>query len=124
MTAGKSVLVIGFEPTLLDFTTIPDLDAAKVMAGLKAEETRLRNLGYEVEMCLHDLGETAEAVVRDRLRQKRFDCIVIGAGVRTIPKYFLLFEKLINVVHEHAPRAKLCFNTKPSDTAEAVQRWI
>ena len=124
MKAGKSVLVIGFEPTLLDYTTIPDLDAAKVMSGLKADETRLRNLGYEVELCLHDLGETAEAVVRDRLRQKQFDCIVIGAGVRTIPKYFILFEKLINVVHEHAPRAKLCFNTKPSDTAEAVQRWI
>ncbi len=124
MKAGKSVLVIGFEPTLLDYTTIPDLDAAKVMAGLKADETRLRNLGYEVELCLHDLGETAETVVRDRLRQKQFDCIVIGAGVRTIPKYFILFEKLINVVHEHAPRAKLCFNTKPSDTAEAVQRWI
>ena len=124
MKAGKSVLVIGFEPTLLDYTTIPDLDAAKVMAGLKADETRLRNLGYEVELCLHDLGETAETVVRDRLRQKQFDCIVIGAGVRTIPKYFILFEKLINIVHEHAPRAKLCFNTKPSDTAEAVQRWI
>ena len=124
MKAGKSVLVIGFDPTLLDYTTIPDLDAAKVMAGLKADETRLRNLGYDVELCLHDLGETAETVVRDRLRQKQFDCIVIGAGVRTIPKYFILFEKLINVVHEHAPRAKLCFNTKPSDTAEAVQRWI
>ena len=124
MKAGKSVLVIGFEPTLLDYTTIPDLDAAKVMAGLKADETRLRNLGYEVELCLHDLGETAEAFVRDRLKQKQFDCIVIGAGVRTIPKYFILFEKLINVVHEHAPRSKLCFNTKPSDTAEAVQRWI
>jgi hypothetical protein len=124
MKAGKSVLVIGFEPTLLDYTSLPDLDAAKVMAGLKADETRLRNLGYDVELCLHDLGETAETVVRDRLRQKQFDCIVIGAGVRTIPKYFILFEKLINLVHEHAPRAKLCFNTKPSDTAEAVQRWI
>jgi len=124
MTAGKSVLLIGFEPTLLDYATIPDLDAAKVTAALKADEARLQDLGYEVELCLHDLGETAETVVRDRLRQKEFNCILIGAGVRTIPKYFILFEKLINVVHEHAPQAKLCFNTKPSDTADAVQRWI
>jgi hypothetical protein len=124
MTAGKSVLVIGFEPTLLDYATIPDLDAAKVMAAVKADEARLRGLGYEVELCLIDLGETAEDVVRDRLRQKQFDCILIGAGVRTIPKYFILFEKLVNVVHEHAPQARLCFNTKPSDTAEAVQRWV
>jgi len=124
MAVGKSVLIIGFEPTLLDYSTIPDLDAAKVMGQLKADEAHLQGLGYEVDFCLTDLGETAGAFVLDRLRRKQFDCIVIGAGVRTIPKYFILFEKLINVVHEHAPQAKLCFNTKPSDTAEAVQRWI
>ena len=124
MTGGKSVLIIGFEPTLLDYATIPDLDAAKVTAALQADEARLQGLGYEVEMCLIDLGKTAETVVRDRLKQKQFNGILIGAGVRTMPKYFILFEKLINVVHEHAPHAKLCFNTKPSDTAEAVQRWI
>jgi hypothetical protein len=124
VTAGKSVLIIGFEPTLLDYATIPDLDAAKVTAALKADEARLRGLGYEVELCLIDLGKTAETVVLDRLKQKQFNCILIGAGVRTIPEYFILFEKLINVVHEHAPQAKLCFNTKPRDTAEAVQRWV
>jgi hypothetical protein len=37
---------------------------------------------------------------------------------------FLLFEKLVNVVHENAPGARLCFNTRPDDTAESVQRWI
>jgi hypothetical protein len=124
MTAGKSVLIIGFEPTLLDYTDIPGLDAGKVTAALKADEARLQGLGYEVEFCLTDLGKTAAAVVQDRLEQKRFDGILIGAGVRTIPEHFILFEKLINVVHEHAPQAKLCFNTKPSDTAEAVQRWL
>ena len=124
MTARKSVLIIGFEPTLVDYATIPDLDAAKVTAAINADETRLRGLGYEVKLCLIDLGETAEAFVIDRLKREQFNCIVIGAGVRTIPKYFILFEKLINAVHEHAPQAKLCFNTKPSDTAEAVQRWL
>jgi hypothetical protein len=124
MAAGKSVLIIGFEPTLLDYSIIPGLDAVKVMAGLKTDEAQLRGMGYDIELCLIDLGDTAEAVVRDRLRQKQFNCILIGAGLRTIPIYFLLFEKLLNVVHEHAPRARLCFNTKPSDTAAAIQRWI
>ena len=49
-----------------------------------------------------------------------YDCIMIGAGVRTLPEHFLLFEKLINVVHAEAPSARIAFNTKPSDTAEAV----
>ena len=129
MTAKKSVLVIGLQPTLIDFSApdyaaFPGLDAAKVLAALKADEDRLNSLGYDVQMCLSDFGETAETVVLDHLKRKRFDCVLIGAGVRTIRKNFILFEKLINVVHAHAPQAKLCFNTKPNDTAEAVQRWL
>ena len=130
MTTHKhSVLVIGFEPTLLDFSSaefaaFPGLDAPKVLHALKADEARLRDLGCDVELCLIDLGETAETVVADRLRRKQFDCILIGAGVRTIPSHFILFERLINLLHAHAPQAKLCFNTNPGDTAAAVQRWL
>jgi hypothetical protein len=62
-------------------------------------------------MCLIDFGETAEGVLRSRLEEKRFDCVLIEAGVRTNPSNFTLFEKLVNVVHEHAPQAKLCLNT-------------
>jgi len=100
------------------------MDTVKVLAGLKSSEDELTRLGYSVQMCLTDFGETAETVVQSQLKQKRFDCILIGAGVRTIPSNFILFEKLINVVHEYAPQARLCFNTMPNDTAEAVQRWL
>jgi len=127
MTGEKSVLVIGLDPTLIDFSQpgyAPGMDANKVLAGLKTSEEELTRLGYRVEMCLTDFGETAEAVVQRKLEQKRFDCIVIGAGVRTNPHNFILFEKLINVVHKYAPQAKICFNTLPSDTAAAVKRWL
>lgn len=127
MTGEKSVLVIGLDPTLIDFSQpgyAPGMDANKVLAGLKSSEDELTRLGYSVEMCLTDFGETAETVVQRKLEQKRFDCILIGAGVRTNPNNFILFEKLINVVHKHAPQAKLCFNTLPSDTAAAVKRWL
>ena len=127
MASEKSVLVIGLDPTLIDFSQpgyAPGMDATKVFAGLKSSEEELTGLGYSVEMCLTDFGETAEAVVQGRLEQRRFDCVLIGAGVRANPSNLLLFEKLINVVHEHAPQAKICFNTLPSDTAAAVQRWL
>ena len=123
----KSVLLIGLDPTLIDFTQPgypPGMDATKVLAGLKASEDELTRLGYSVQMCMTDFGETAEAVVERRLEQERFDCVMIGAGVRTNPNNFILFEKLINVVHEHAADAKICFNTLPSDTAGAVKRWL
>jgi DNA-binding LacI/PurR family transcriptional regulator len=123
----KSVLLIGLDPTLIDFTQPgypPGMDATKVLAGLKACEDELTRLGYSVQMCMTDFGETAEAVVERRLEQERFDCIMIGAGVRTNPNNLILFEKLINVVHGHAADAKICFNTLPSDTADAVKRWL
>ena len=45
------------------------------------------------------------------------------APYRHAPQHTLLFERVINAVHRHAPAAALCFNTNPNDTAEAVRRW-
>lgn len=127
MTDKKSVLVVGLDPALIDFSKpgyAPGMDATKVLAGIKSSEEELTRLGYSAETCLTDFGETAEEVLQSRLKQTRFNCVLIGAGVRANPSNFILFEKLINVVHEHAPQAKLCFNQLPSDTAEAVKRWL
>jgi hypothetical protein len=127
MAAQKNVMIVGIDPALVDFTAPglpPGMTAEKVLAALQADEKHLNGLGYTVVMCYTDLGETAEAVVAKRLKEKRFDCVLIGGGVRLPPANLLLFEKLINVVHEGAPRAKICFNTNPADSAQAVQRWI
>jgi len=72
ITDKKNVLVIGLQPTLIDFSdpdyaAYPGMDAAKVMAGLKASEASLTDHGYDVQMCLTDFGETAETVVRGQL---------------------------------------------------------
>jgi hypothetical protein len=74
--------------------------------------------------CLVDAGETAERVVAAALKAKNFDCVVIGAGLRLPPAQLLLFETILNRIHTLAPAARICFNTTPADTLEAVQRWI
>ena len=129
MLTNKRVLIIGFDPKFLDFSSPElapmNLTAEKVQAGIAAEFERLRGLGYEPDGCFVDLGETAETVVASQLRAKDYGGVIIGAGVRANPKYFfLLFEKLLNVVHELAPKARIGFNTKPTDTVEAVRRWL
>jgi NADPH:quinone reductase-like Zn-dependent oxidoreductase len=118
------ILLIGIEPTLVGFSSMPDLDAAKVSQGLRAQEQRLRDLGFDAAWCLTDLGATAEEVVRAALAAKPYDVVLIGAGIRVMPANFSLFERLINIVHEGAPQAKICFNTGPGDTQKAVLRWI
>ena len=128
MNAKKSVLSIGLQPTLIDYAdpayaAFPGMTAEKVQGGLDKDIATLTALGYDAKLCLTDFGATAEAMIRASRQEKRYDCVVIGAGVRTIGKNFLLFEKMLNVVHEGAPQARLCFNTGPFDTAEAVKRW-
>lgn len=129
METRKQVLIVGLQPELIDFSSpeyaaFPGLTAEKVLEGLNAGAASLRAQGYEAQICLTDFGATADDVLRKALTQNQFDCVLVGAGVRTVPTHFLLFEKIINTIHAHAPGAKICFNTKPSDTAEAVNRWI
>jgi len=63
-------------------------------------------------------------IVRDDISDRaRIDCVMIGTGLRA-PQQLMHFERLINLVHVQAPGAKLCFNTPPADTTDAVQRWI
>ena len=122
--AKKTVLAIGIDPASADRAAFPQFTPELVGSFIEAQIARVRQLGFEVDSCLIDPGDTAEAVATMALRSKRYDCVVIGAGLREPAAQLLLFEKIINLVHRFAPDAKICFNTTPADTAEAVQRWI
>jgi hypothetical protein len=122
--AQKRVLQIGLDPALVDFSRAPGVDAEKIRTAGKASDEKLRELGYEVQTYMIDLGTTAETVILKALSETEFDCIMIGVGLRVLPERTFLFEKVINLVHQNAPSAKLCFNTHPGNTYEAVQRWI
>lgn len=126
--ADKKVLVIGLDPDFVDFSA-PALAGTgvtpeKIRAGLEGDGARLKGLGYQADILWIDDGATAERVLRERLGQERYDGVMIGAGLRTLPPYGLLFEALVNAVHEAAPQARFAFNSNPADTAEAVQRAV
>ena len=119
----RTVLAIGVEPRFVDLSAFPGLTPELVRNFIEAQIERLRALGYDAESCLIDLGETAEAVTVAALTSRHPDCIVIGAGLREPAERLLLFERILNLVI-HVPHVRICFNTTPADTAEAVQRWI
>jgi hypothetical protein len=122
--AKKTVLAVGIDPAFVDFSAFPGYSPELLQNYIDAQIERLRSQGYDAESCLIDLGDTAEAVVAKALRMKQFDCVVIGAGLRQPPERLHLFETVLNLVHALAPNARICFNTNPADTAEAVRRWI
>jgi len=120
---GPRVLALGLDPAFADYSTMPGLTPALVGAYIDSQLERLREAGYEVQRCLVDSGDTAEAVTAAHLDSGNYDCVMIGAALRD-PARLLLFEKLINLIHAKALSAKVCFNTAPTDTVEAVQRWV
>jgi hypothetical protein len=124
MTDNKKVVLIGWNPEVLDANNKPDNAPKDIMGTLKAEQEKLHNLGYQASLLFINSADTAYNTVKNDLTATNYDCILIGAGVRTIPSSFLVFETLVNAVHEFAPKAKICFNTSPQDTTTAIQRWI
>jgi hypothetical protein len=122
--AEKTVLAIGIDPVFVDYTALPQFTPEMFRSYIDGQLERVRGMGYDVTSCLIDLGATAEAVTAQALKSGDFDCVLIGAGLRLPGERLLLFEKIINLIHRLAPKASICFNTTPADTAEAVRRWV
>jgi len=124
MSEKKKVVLVGWNPEVVDYSKWPGLTPEKLRAALEGDRDNLNTLGYEAELLYINDAETAYDTVSDALSKTAYDCVLIGAGVRTIDEHFFVFETLVNAVHQSAPTARICFNTNPGDTAEAVQRWI
>jgi hypothetical protein len=118
----KKVLAIGIDPEFVDYTAMPQFSPEIFRSYVDAQIERVRGAGFDVTSCLIDLGDTA--VMARALNSEKFDCVLIGAGLRQPGERLLLFEKVLNLVHRLAPKACICFNTNPADSVEAVERWI
>jgi len=55
-----------------------------------------------VQSCLVDLGETTESVVSDILSREKYECIMVGAGIRILPQNTVMFKKILNTSHQKA----------------------
>jgi hypothetical protein len=123
----QSVLIIGEDPAFIDFSAPgvpPGIDAEKIMQGLNGSRDRLKALGHEAEILLTRDAASIDAQVAGALKAKNYDVIVIGAGLRTLAPMVEHFERLMNVLHEKAPQAKLAFNSQPDDSDKAALRWL
>ena len=124
MSARKKVVLVGWNPDVVDYSKWPGLTPEKLRTALEGDRDKLNSLGYSAELLYINATDTAYETVSNALADTTYDCVLIGAGVRTVDEHFIVFEQLVNAVHQSAPSAKICFNTNPSDTAEAVKRWI
>lgn len=123
MSKAIKILLVGGHPDAVDYSKWPGLKREKLQAALDTDKDTFESLGYATEPGLIQSEQTAESLLLSLLQEKPRDCVLIEAGVRTDAAYLSLFECLINTVHEHVPNARICFNSGPFDSLEAVQRW-
>jgi hypothetical protein len=121
------ILVVGFDPETVDFSDPalpPGMTAEKIRAGVEVALKQFAARGWEADLCFIRPDEAAGPTVARQLASTRYDCVVIGAGVRLPPRHLAIFEAVINAVHKAAPAAAIAFNTRPDDSADAAARWL
>jgi hypothetical protein len=121
------ILFVGQLPETVDFSDPaipPGFNAEKIHAGIAIALSKMAERGWQADPCMIAPDETAAAVLEKQLATASYDCVVIGGGIRLPPKSLSLLETVVNVVHKAAPNARIAFNTRPEDTAEAAARWL
>jgi hypothetical protein len=126
LPADTRVLSIGIHPRSLDYSTLPDdFDEAALTDLIERGNAALRDAGFNFVPCLVDSSpDAAEQLIRDHLQSTSFGLAMIGGGIRMMPQHTELFERIVNVLHEVSPGIRLCFNTAPDNTVDALRRWI
>ncbi|MGH3765903.1 MAG: hypothetical protein ACRDS0_10655 [Pseudonocardiaceae bacterium] len=118
MALGR-VLVVGLDPAM-----IPGWDAEPVEAAITRGQARFGDHGIEADLCLVALDENAEGAIAEALTRKDYACVVIGGGIRKHEPLLEFFEKVVNLVRQHAPGTAIAFNSSPEDSADAALRWL
>ncbi len=126
LPAETRVLSIGIHPRSVDYSALPDgVDEAALSERIERGNTALREAGFDVALCQVDTSlDAAEKLVRDALDGASFGLAMIGGGIRMVPEHTELFERILNVLLEVSPGIRLCFNTAPDNTVDALRRWI
>ena len=121
------VLLVGEDPETVDFSDPalpPGMSVEKVRVGIEVAMKEFAARGWDADVGFIRPDETAGPTVERLLGSKRYDCVVIGGGVRLPPSRLPIFEAVINAIHKAAPGATIAFNTRPDDSADAAARWL
>jgi hypothetical protein len=123
-----TAIQIGLHPDAVDYGS----PAFAQFRGLSRERLRkanadnlagLRAAGYAVDNCLIATGAEGAATATESLKSKRYDAVLIGAGIRLVADNTLLFEAIVNAAHDANPACRFVFNAAPVATPDDIRRW-
>jgi hypothetical protein len=123
----KRILLIGLEPSTVDYSDPafpPGTTVEKMRQGIQMMIADAAARGWLAETCLVNPDETAIPTVERHLAVGRYDCVVVGVGLRLPQNRLPLFEAVINAIHRGAPQSPIAFKANPMDGLAAASRWI
>jgi hypothetical protein len=121
------ILLIGLEPSTVDYADPaipPGTTAETIWESIKLMVADAAARGWHADTCLISPDATAVPAVERQLAAHRYDCVIVGGGVRLPAKNLTLFEAVVNAVHRGAPQSPIAFNTSPQEGVVAAARWI
>ena len=123
-----TAIQIGLDPDVIDcssadFAQFSGLSQEKLRAANDGNVASLRAAGYDVDNCLIDFGAAGADKAGQWLAAKRYDAVLIGAGVRLVAGNTLLFEMIVNAAHVAQPGCRFVFNSGPVATPDDIRRW-
>jgi len=123
-----TAIQVGLDPDVIDYSSadfaqFPGLSKEKLRAANEQNVAGMRAAGYHVNNCLIDFGPAGADKASQWLEAKRYDAVLIGAGVRLVPGNTLLFESIINAAHVAQPNCRFVFNRAAVATPDDIRRW-
>ncbi|MDX6353822.1 MAG: hypothetical protein QOF98_725 [Streptomyces sp.] len=96
-----------------------------------AVQARLREAGLEATIIVLGDDEAGDARLVQQLSEAEYDGVVIGSFISgqdpplppTEPTT-LWFNRVLNIIHAHAPTAKIILVRNPSDALPAISRVL
>lgn len=121
------ILMVGIDPDLVDFTDPalpPGMDAEMIRRGIAAALDGLKAAGHDPHHQYIPPEAAALGDLADRLSTERFDCVVVGGGVRLPPRNLALFEAVLNVIASQPQAPAIALVAAPPEAPQAVARAL
>jgi len=102
------ILLLGLDPETVDYSDPalpPGMTAEKIRAGIAVVLKQFADRGWEYDVGLIRPDETAGPAVERQLLSTKYDCVVIGGGVR-LPPATLNYSKSSSTLFVGLPRAR------------------
>lgn len=116
---GKAILGIGL-------TSGPGHDDESIRRSITEQRALALAAGFDVVACTFDPSSSRAAVadvIREKARERQWDGVMLGFGIRGDPAMTELFEVAVNTcVQEMRPAPRFAFNVTPTTAVQAIVR--